>query len=163
MNNRPRPLFYVVFLVTLALDQATKLWVERSMFHGESIVLIPDFLNLTYVRNTGMAFGLFQGRSDLLAVVVLLVLGAAIWWARKLPWSSWETNVLAGLIVSGAFGNLTDRFRLGFVIDFVDAYTPFLDSHWPAFNVADSAISISMVWLIWRSFFGQRNRAGGMD
>lgn len=163
MSNRPRLLFYAVFLATLALDQATKIWVERSMFHGESIVLIPDFLNLTYVRNTGMAFGLFQGRSDLLAVVVLLVLAGAVWWARKLPWQSWETNVLAGLIVSGAFGNLIDRFRLGFVIDFVDVYTPFLQPHWPAFNVADSAISISMLWLIGLSFFGKRNRAGGTD
>lgn len=161
MTNRPRALFYGVFLIVLILDQASKLLVESRMMLGESIVLIPDFLSLTYVRNTGMAFGLFQGRSDLLAVVVVLVLGAAIWWGRKLPWQSRETNVLAGLILSGAIGNLIDRFRLGFVIDFADVYTPFSDYHWPAFNVADSAISISMVWLIWRSFFGKKELGGG--
>lgn len=128
-------------------DQLTKAWIIRDFWLGKSVEVIPGFLNWTYVRNDGIAFGMFQGNNTLMAILVLFVCGVAIWWATQLKWEFNIVNLFAGLIAAGAAGNLTDRFRLGYVVDFVDADLGFM--RWPAFNVADSAICVAMALMLY--------------
>jgi signal peptidase II len=150
-KHYPRPLFYGLVVVIYTLDQLTKAWILRDFWLGKSEEVIPGFLYWTYVRNDGIAFGMFQGNNTLMAILVLLVCSLAIWWGTQLKWKMNIVNVLAALIAAGAAGNLTDRFRLGYVVDFVDADLGFM--RWPAFNVADSAICIAvtlMLYCFWK-------------
>ncbi len=147
----PQPLFYALALVLYIFDQLTKAWILRDFWLGKSEEVIPGFLYWTYVRNDGIAFGMFQGNNLLMGILVCCVCGLAIWWGTQLKWEFRIVNILAALIAAGAIGNLTDRFRLGYVVDFVDADLGFM--RWPAFNVADSAICIAMllmVYCIWK-------------
>ncbi|NJK90851.1 MAG: signal peptidase II [Blastochloris sp.] len=145
---QPRLIFWVLLPSLLLLDQGSKHWIRSEFWVGQSREIVPGFLNLTYVLNDGMAFGLFQGNNLLLGLIVLGILCVMLWWSRQLNWRSWEVNLVGAMILSGALGNLTDRIRFGHVIDFVDVY--YRNFHWPVFNVADSCISISMVWVLIR-------------
>lgn len=134
----------------LALDQGSKEWVQRALPRYESVVVVPHVFHLTYVRNTGVAFGLMAGKNYWLAGFVLLVLGVGAWWASQLDWKKRETNLLAGALLAGAIGNLIDRLRYGYVVDFLDFHR--IGYPW-VFNVADSCITLSLVWIIFRQFF----------
>ena len=134
----------------LFLDQITKFYVDSSMRLHESIPVIQGFFSITHVRNPGAAFGFLAGASPLfrsiffVAVTVLAIILAVhyIWKSRaEEPFLTFALS----LILSGAAGNLIDRVRLGEVIDFLDVYIG--STHWPAFNVADSAISVGAVIL----------------
>ncbi len=134
----------------LVLDQATKVVVDKTMAMHQSIDLIPNFASLTYLRNTGAAFGFLAGaRSSLRIVFFALISSVAIgcigYLIRGLRPQQKGLLVSLSLILGGAIGNLIDRLRLGEVIDFIDLH--WYDIHWPAFNVADSAISIGVVLL----------------
>ncbi|MEI7435673.1 MAG: signal peptidase II [bacterium] len=128
--------------VILTLDQATKFWIRTAFYHGESWTVVPAFFSLTYVQNTGAAWGIFGGLNGWLAVLsfVLLVL-LAIFRRTWLSDSIAHRIVLGGLI-GGILGNLADRARLGYVVDFLDFYCR--SWHFPAFNVSDAAICISV-------------------
>jgi len=133
------------------VDQITKAIVDRTMPLHYSIPLIDGFLNLTYIRNTGAAFGIFAGthevfRLSFLIGVSILAIGFILVMLKRLRES--ETGLAAALafILGGAIGNLIDRIVYGEVIDFLDVYWSIY--HWPAFNVADSAISVGVVCLI---------------
>lgn len=152
-RNTPRSLFWVLLPALVVLDQVTKVWVEKNFWPGKSVPIIPGFFNLTYVLNDGMAFGMFQGRNTLLFIVVSGIMAGMIWWSRTLDWNKAELNILASMILSGAIGNLVDRMRLGHVIDFADFYVG--SAHWPAFNVADSCITVSVVWIVGRTLLGK--------
>jgi signal peptidase II len=145
---RPRRWFYTLALGLLVLDLAAKQWILAHFYLGESRPVIPGFFHLTYVANDGMAFGLFQGNNLLLGAAACAVLVFAFWMARDLDWKKTEVNLLAAFIVAGALGNLTDRLRHGYVVDFLDFDLGFY--RWPAFNVADSLITITACWLVWR-------------
>lgn len=147
---RPRSLFYWLVLVGLTLDQLTKYWAENFLQPRGMIEVIPHFFHFTYVRNTGIAFGLFGGNNYLWLGIAILLLGVGFWMARKFDWQKLETNLLGGLLLTGAIGNLTDRIWHGYVIDFLDFNLGFY--RWPVFNVADSCITISVVWILWRTF-----------
>jgi signal peptidase II len=117
----------------------------------ESRVVIEGLVHLTYVRNRGAAFGLFSDadlpfQSVLFSAVSLLALGAIAVYFVKLPDRSRLARMALALVMGGALGNLIDRARLGSVIDFVDVFWG--PHHWPAFNVADSAISVGVVLLV---------------
>jgi signal peptidase II len=132
-------------------DQATKLLVDSLMSLHESRVVIDGFVHLTYVRNRGAAFGLFSDadlpfQSMLFSAVSLLALGAIAAYFFKLPDGSRLARAALALVMGGALGNLIDRARLGSVIDFVDVFWG--PHHWPAFNVADSAISVGVALLV---------------
>lgn len=138
-------------VVILVLDQLTKLLVRTQIALNDSIEIVPGFLNLVHVRNTGAAFG-FLNSVDLgykqflmtgIALVALLAIG--LYAARV---GSREPLARAGLalILGGAVGNLIDRASVGYVVDFVDAY--WRSYHFWAFNVADSAITVGAVFLI---------------
>jgi signal peptidase II len=148
----PRRWFYTLVLGLLFLDLATKQWILNRFHLGESRGVIPGFFHLTYVANDGMAFGLFQGNNLLLGFLACGVLVLAFWMSRNLDWASVEVNLLAAFIVAGAVGNLSDRMRHGHVVDFLDFDLGFY--RWPAFNVADSLITVTVCWLVWCSLRG---------
>lgn len=137
--------------VVISLDQTTKWLVHHGMELHQSIQIIPGLLNLTYVRNTGAAFGLLAApspglRTATLAAFSAIAIGVILWvWVRSRVAPGLFVCCLA-LILGGAVGNLVDRIRLGEVIDFVDVY--WRSYHWPAFNAADSAITVGVGLLI---------------
>lgn len=137
--------FWIIALVTLALDQLTKALVRASFAPGETWPLIKGLVHLTYVRNMGAAFGLFPGKQPVFIVVSVVVLFViAAYWRRSRP-KAWPIVVALALITSGAAGNLIDRAWLGGrVTDFLEL--AFVD--FPIFNIADSAIVIGVGILI---------------
>ena len=115
--------------------------------------LIHGLLNLTRVHNTGAAFGLMAGQPSMLRTlfflgVSLVAMGVVLWMFFRLPQNQKVEHVALSLIFGGALGNVIDRVRLGEVIDFIDVY--FRSYHWPAFNVADSAITTGVILLMYR-------------
>lgn len=156
MTFRYRILLVVSALV-LVLDQATKLYIDRSMALHSSIAVIENFFNITYLRNKGAAFGILANSAYrlpfflLVSAVAVCVIFVVIKKLRD------DQRLAAGslsLIFSGALGNLIDRVRLGEVIDFLDAH--WYDHHWPAFNIADSAICVGVFLLAIDMFLEER-------
>jgi signal peptidase II len=146
-----RRMYFGVAGLIVCLDQITKALVDRYMALYESRSLVDGLLKLTYVQNRGAAFGILSDaelpyQSWLFAVVSLLALAAIAVYAWKLPAGSRMPRLALALIMGGAIGNLLDRLRLGHVVDFVDVFWG--AHHWPAFNVADSAISVGVVLLL---------------
>jgi signal peptidase II len=142
-----RGAYLAVSLAILFLDQWSKGLITRTMDVHQSRTVIPDVFDLTYVRNTGAAFGLFASVDSSLkaillnsiAVVVFLIVSA---YALRSSHKSVRLQVGLALILGGAVGNLLDRVRFGYVVDFLDFAIS--GHHWPAFNVADSAICIGV-------------------
>jgi signal peptidase II len=138
----------VLSLLVIALDQWTKLMVLQRFRLGESISVIPNYFNLTYIRNTGAAFGIFADahpgfRGPFFLLVPLAALAAIAYIFRKIPADDRKLSIALSLVVGGAIGNLIDRLRLGYVVDFLDFHWRYLN-HFPAFNVADSAICLGV-------------------
>jgi len=158
MTSRwPRPLFYLVTVLALVIDQLTKAWATASLQPLPSITLIPGFFNLTYVENTGVAFGMFAGQGMLVGLFVVVLLIFALYHTRSLNWAGWEPNLVGGFLCGGAFGNLLDRVRHGCVVDFFDVHISVFHLKWPVFNVADSLICIAVGWIVLRQFSGSPN------
>lgn len=163
-----RPAFKIalpIAAVVVILDQLTKFWIQHNVLLYTSKTVIPGFFNIVHVLNRGAAFGflnrpdiswqtyLFFGATALAVVLILHLLRAA---------GQGDTVLIIGLgfILGGAVGNLIDRVRLGKVIDFLDFYIDNL--HWPAFNVADIAITLGSLTLVAAFFFmrGARPKSG---
>jgi signal peptidase II len=138
--------FGLVVVCVLALDQVSKYLVRANLEPGDAIALIPGLLGITYVRNIGGAFGVLAGfRMLFIGVMVLVVLGVAVYWYRTRPRFTWLC-VSLGLVTAGALGNAIDRLDTGLVTDFIDVF----GRYWPVFNVADSAIVVGVgMLLIW--------------
>ncbi len=142
-------LFAVVATLCLVLDQLTKVYFERSYALGQFKVLIDNHLYLTHVRNPGAAFGILADstwRLPFFLTVALIAVVGILWYLRTLPESARWMHFSLGLIFGGAVGNLIDRIRLGEVIDFIGVH--WYQYHWPAFNVADSAICVGVAILL---------------
>lgn len=140
----------VVALVVIS-DQLTKLIVVSRLDLHESAAVIPGLLDFTYVRNTGAAFGLlnaadFPGKPVVIAAIALVALFGVGLYAVQLPTSHRTTRAGLALVLGGAAGNLIDRMRQGFVVDFVDAY--WNGWHFWAFNVADAAITVGVAIIV---------------
>ncbi len=133
-----------ISLVVTFLDQVTKYAVTCNVAFGDQIPLIPGLLNLTYVRNTGAAWGIFAGFSGMLIVLSFVMLSLLIFCRRHFMEDTLIHKISMGLIISGIVGNLIDRVRLEYVVDFIDFYWFLTDSHFPSFNVADSAICVGV-------------------
>ncbi len=146
---KPRyTLFILLTVAGLLLDQATKLFIDRSMQLYDSIPVLTDFFNITYVRNRGAAFSFLSNASWRLPffMAVSVVAAIAILVAfHKLRDDQKLAQVSLAMIFAGAIGNLIDRVRLGEVIDFLDVH--WYRHHWPAFNVADSLICVGVFLL----------------
>jgi signal peptidase II len=141
----------VLLAGVVALDQFTKSLVDRFMTLHETRAIVSGLLDLTYVRNRGAAFGIlaeahFPHQSLAFALVGIVALVAIVVYALRLPPGSRLPQTALALVMGGALGNLVDRARHGFVIDFIDAYWG--PHHWPAFNVADAAISVGVTLLV---------------
>ena len=131
----------------LVLDQVTKVLVDKTMTLHQSIEVIPNFAHLTHLRNTGAAFGFLAGSHSTLRIVFfgvisVVAIGCIAYLLRSLRPQQKTLLVSLSLILGGAVGNLIDRLRLGEVIDFIDLH--WYHIHWPAFNVADSAITVGV-------------------
>jgi signal peptidase II len=151
---------FILFLTLplYALDQLTKQWVMRSISLYEARSVVPDFFNLVNVPNTGAAFGSFKGNNTFFVVISLIALVVVtILLVRHRRSDLWRDVSLA-LLLAGILGNLTDRLLYGHVIDFLlfNLHIRFADP-WPAFNVADSCISIAVVLFIIHSFRTQKS------
>jgi signal peptidase II len=136
----------LIALVVIA-DQLSKLFVVLELGLHESVPVLRGVLDLTHVRNTGAAFGFlnaaeFPGKPIVIAVVALGALVGVSLYASQLPPAHWLARLGLALILGGAAGNLIDRLRQGYVVDFVDVYWG--DWHFWAFNVADAAISVGV-------------------
>ncbi|MFP3869908.1 MAG: signal peptidase II [Syntrophobacteria bacterium] len=151
--------FLVLATGVLLLDQLTKAAVSFILDMHEVRPLIHGLVNLTRVHNTGAAFGLLAGQASLLRTVVFLgvsflAMGVVLWMVRQQRPDQKSEFVALSLVFGGAMGNVLDRARLGEVIDFIDIH--YRTYHWPAFNVADAAISTGVVLLFWRLAFSRR-------
>ena len=139
--------------LVIVIDQATKRVVDTTMQLYQSIELIPCF-QLTYLRNQGAAFSFLSGAGGWqrwffigLAIIASVFI---CFWLKKLERNQrWEA-IAWSLVLGGALGNLIDRILYGYVIDFLDVYVG--EWHWPAFNVADSAITVGVIMLLLDSF-----------
>jgi len=132
-----------IITLTLFIDQFTKLIVQKFMLEGESIEVLAPFFYLTFVRNSGAAFGLLAGQTFFLIMVTLLLLVVAVLLYNKIVKSPPLFQAGAGLILGGALGNLIDRLYSGTVTDFLDFRV------WPVFNFADVGIVIGVGILIY--------------
>jgi signal peptidase II len=135
----------------VVLDQIVKAVVRSTLELHESVVVIPSFFSLTRVHNYGAAFGLmnaaeFPFKTVVLSIVATLALGALSWYGATLPAEQRLARLGLALIIGGAAGNLIDRLRSGYVLDFVDLY--WRDWHFWAFNVADAAITVGVSLMI---------------
>lgn len=143
------------------LDQVTKALIQKWMPLHSVREVVPGFFSLVHVRNTGAAFSFLAGgpsslRPAFLVTLTLLVMGILLFAYRKLPSRDRWMRAAYSLILGGAAGNLVDRLRLGEVIDFLDFYVG--THHWPAFNIADSAITTGAVMVL-VSFLPRKQRA----
>jgi len=138
--------------LVIFLDQFTKLWVSRSFAYGENLV-VTEFFNLVLVHNRGAAFSFLSGAGGwqrwFFSVIAVLASGWMIWLLRKHRQDPLFCFALS-LILGGALGNLIDRVAYGYVVDFLDFYWQMY--HFPAFNVADSAVTCGAALLIWDGF-----------
>ncbi len=141
-------------------DQVTKALVLRHIPLHDTVPIVPGLLNLTYVRNTGAAFGMlnaseFAYKPLVVAGLALVALVGILWYARRFAGDAWPARYGFALIVAGAVGNLIDRVTLGYVVDFVDFYLGAW--HFWAFNVADAAITIGAILFAADTLFSRRH------
>ena len=145
----------VVSLGIILLDQVTKMAIHSGFSLHESRSIIEGFFNLTYVRNPGAAFGFLQSAAPMFRKIFFLsitpvALGVILYFLKSTKDGDWGQVVALSCVFGGAIGNYIDRIRFGYVIDFLDFY--FKNTHYPAFNVADSSIVVGVVLLLFFSY-----------
>ena len=155
--DRPRPnalAWLGLSAVLLVLDQVTKWIAVTRLEYLQSVPFIEGFWNWTLVHNYGAAFSFLSSAGGwqrwFFTVLAIGISAGLVVWLARTPRSDWRTALPFALIVAGAVGNVIDRLRFGYVVDFVDWYVG--TWHWPAFNVADSAIVVGAVLLVLFSF-----------
>jgi signal peptidase II len=142
--------YFLLVVVTLALDRWTKAWILNRFDLNESVPVIDGLFNITYVRNTGVAFGILSSisspvKSGLLSLFTAFAAIVVIVYSLRSPAHNRLLQTALALILGGAIGNLSDRLAYGYVVDFLEFY--FRAYHWPSFNIADSAITIGVALL----------------
>lgn len=133
----------MIALLTFLLDQGSKTLIQMMMYHGESIPIAPPIFYLTYILNPGAAFGLLAYQTPLFVAVTVLLITVLLFSYNKLSRERYLLRYGLALILGGALGNLSDRLRYGFVVDFLDFRI------WPVFNLADMAIVAGACFLVW--------------
>ena len=155
-------LFLALAVLVVLLDQTTKRLAEdrlgRSGVRSVPFPVAGDYFRFTYVENRGAAFGLLQDQTAFFVLVGLVVIGVIAASYRYLPRSGFRLHLALGLQLGGAVGNLLDRIRQGYVVDFVDF--GYQSNWWPVFNVADSAIVIGVALLAFNAFTAESVAAG---
>ena len=148
---RSRRLELIVAVVIVILDQLTKAMIRPALALHESREVIPGFLDLTRVHNTGAAFGMlnsveFPFKTVVLSIVAAVALGGVAWYAATVPLADRLARIGIAGVLGGAVGNLIDRATRGYVLDFVDAY--YAGWHFWAFNVADASITVGVIFMM---------------
>lgn len=145
---------YAVAVIVLLLDQWSKGWASSALFYREPVALTPWF-DLMLAYNTGAAFSFLADAGGwqrwFFTGVTLVVSAVIVVWLTRLPRARFWVGLALGLILGGGLGNLWDRLTLGYVVDFISLH--YGGWYWPAFNVADSAISVGAVIIVMDSFF----------
>lgn len=152
-SRRPAAMGALIVAVILVLDQVSKFWILNHVMQPPRVIEVTPFFNIVLAWNRGVSFGMFNNAGDLgpylltgLAVVIIAVLVFWLWRANS------RLSALAiALIIGGAVGNVIDRLQHGAVVDFLDFHG--FGYHWPAFNVADSAICVGATVLVLESLF----------
>jgi signal peptidase II len=137
-------LFAVLALAVVVVDQAAKALVTASLAPGQSVDVVGDLLRIVFGPNSGALFGLFKDNAAMFGIVSLAVIGLIVAYHSRTAGSTYMTVTL-GLLLGGAVGNMLDRLRLGYVVDFVDGGIG--NVRWYTFNVADAAISVAILLL----------------
>ena len=141
MNKKNIFIFSAAFIVVL-LDQLTKFLIKQNFLLNHSIPIIKNIFHLTYITNTGSAFGLFKGLNLFFMLFSIIVIIVIFYYINKIKNNEKYLQFAVGLLLGGTIGNLIDRIAYGSVIDFIDFRI------WPVFNIADSAVTISVILLI---------------
>jgi signal peptidase II len=150
MSGRPIwAIFFGLAATVIVADQITKAMIVSSIPPGSSVSVIGDYLRLVHSQNNGALFGLFRDSAVLFGLASTVVIGLIVGYHARSGRSPYM-SVALGLLLGGAIGNLIDRLRLGYVVDFVDAGIGGL--RWYTFNVADAAISFAIIFLILAAF-----------
>lgn len=143
------------------IDQATKAWAVRRLRFGDDMPVISGFLNFAYAQNTGVAFSMLDDHGDMgrwgLSMVAIIAGVLVLYFFWRTPRSDDRILGALALLLAGIAGNVTDRLRLGFVVDFIDVQ--FGSWHYPTFNVADMAICVGAGLLILDMFFSKKKQA----
>ncbi len=137
--------FFLIVIVIVLFDQITKVIIINTFSQHQSKVIIPKLLSFTYIPNTGIGFSLLQGMNTFLIVVVVAIIFLIMYYKHKIKEENKIPQEFFAFIVAGALSNLVDRIAYGFVVDFIDMHI------WPAFNLADIAITIGIIGLIFYS------------
>jgi len=151
----------LVALLVVALDQATKAWITANMVTHETRSIIEGFLRLRYTENTGAAFGLFRDWTGALSIAAIIIITVLVLSASRVSSGNPVLVLALGAVLGGALGNLVDRLRLGYVVDFIEAYGLRLNIGgttytFPVFNVADSAITVGVILIIASMLFSKQ-------
>ena len=134
--------FGVIFLLLIGIDQLSKFYIENTMFIGESRPLIEGIFHITYVRNTGISFGLLADRTGIILIIQLFIIILLFYLKSQVFSNNFYINLFFVFVFAGAAGNILDRLIYGYVIDFFDFQI------WPVFNFADIYIVLGVLGLI---------------
>ena len=158
MTTKGKKIYLFIMLVIIAVDQASKWLITRYISPSATVVVIKNHFRLWYVRNSGAIWGFFSGHENKLVprlitgLAIAALLTVAFFFLRTSKHNRLELASYA-FILGGALGNIIDRLRLGYVVDFLDAYVK--SYHWPTFNCADSCITIGVLLLAWSILRGK--------
>lgn len=137
----------LLFVFLIAVDQAAKFYISTALSLGTSIPVLPGIFHITYICNPGAAFGILANQQMLFIIFSIALFFGAIYFYRHLREGSWRLRYGTFLLLGGAVGNLIDRIRFGYVIDFFDFRI------WPVFNIADIAICVGVGMLMYCVIF----------
>ena len=140
--GRKNILIFSTALFAVILDQLTKYIIKQNFQLNQSIPIIKNLLHITYITNTGSAFGLFKGLNWFFVLFSVIVIIAIFYYLKKIVKNEKLLQFAVGLLLGGTIGNLIDRIAYGAVVDFIDFRV------WPVFNIADSAVTISVILLV---------------
>ena len=159
--KRKYQILLIVFCILLAMDQAIKLVIYHYIPLHQSREVIAGFFSIVHVQNRGAAFGLLShipGSAHIFVITSLIAIVFILVYFRWIKEGEVWTPICLSLILTGAVGNLIDRFRLGSVIDFLDVH--YQEWHWPAFNMADASITIGVILLALKILWGEKKTIG---
>lgn len=146
---------FALIIGTTVLDQLAKFWVQSRFLYAEELRIVPGLFSLHYIRNTGAAWGMLSGWRYLLVFFSIAMLALILRQRRTMFYPHPGGRLAVGLLAGGIIGNLIDRVRLGYVVDFLDFYHG--QWHFPAFNIADSAICVGVGLYLLGQFRAGRN------
>ncbi|MCX7780362.1 MAG: signal peptidase II [Negativicutes bacterium] len=137
----------ILAVIIVILDQATKYYIQQTMFLGMSVPVINNIFHITYILNPGAAFGIMEHKTAFFVIIAILLLAGIVYIFPRIPPECTLLRLGTGLMAGGAVGNVIDRVRTGYVVDFFDFRI------WPVFNIADISIVIGVAFIIYTMLF----------